>query len=188
VRRVVSAAVRAAFAAAAGIALAAAVGAAADDQRTRDLLAYAVATGPLAAVLGAIPLRPVAGSAGRRWIGAAMALGAAAITATVLAAIRFRYQGSVGTMSLGVLPFAREILFLPGLAPALALVGARTGRMRWSAAAGLGAALLAGPMLLVSAALGAVPLLNPFTVTALVVLGVAGLSLRVSGSGPAPSA
>jgi hypothetical protein len=167
----------------AGLGLAGALGALAADQRQRDLVAYTLGTLPLAAGLAAFARRPERGWAPG---GALLSIAAAALTAWVLAAIRFRL-GSEGIVSLQALPFTREGLIVVGLLPALALAGASVARRRGGLPASVGAGVLvtlvSGPMLLVSAGLGALPALDPIVVTILVLVGAGSWAGRVRDPG-----
>jgi hypothetical protein len=163
-----------------GVALAGLLGIAAQDERRRDLLAYAIATMPLAALLAGVAAKRTGDGLdlGRSLTGALLAVSFGLLTAAVLATVRFRSLGSTGLISLTALPFTREGLMVVGILPALAIAGGRAARrdgwglrfgLLGSIGIGIAGSLLAGPMLILSSLIGRLPLLSPPVVTLLAV-------------------
>lgn len=159
------------------------------SDRAGMIIAYAIATMPLAALLGAAGAYLASQTPKGPWaVGASVALAGAVITAMVTATIRFRQTGATGFASLSALPYTAEFLMLAGVSPALVMLGAGVARhqtargtravLGWSLAAGVASSALIGLTLIAVRALGSLPFLNPVVLWTLVAAAVAALGWR----------
>ncbi len=159
------------------------------SDRAGVVIAYAIATMPLSAGIGALGQNLAARAPRGPWgLGAAGAMIGAVTAALVAATIRFHQAGATGFVSLSVLPFTAEFLMLAGVCPAVVVLGAgvagrQGGRgtrsvVGWSAAAGAGSSALVGLVLIVVSALGSLPFMNPVVLWALVAAAIAGMAWR----------
>ncbi len=157
--------------------------------RAGIIVAYAIATMPLAAGLGAGGLYLASRTPKGPWVaGAVSALAGAVIAAMVAATIRFRQTGATGFVSLSALPYTAEFLMLAGVSPALLVLGAGIARRQafhgalpavaWCLAAGVAASALVGLTLIVVRGLGSLPLLNPVVLWILLAATIAGVGWR----------
>ncbi len=159
------------------------------SDRAGVIIAYAIGTMPLSAVIGGLGGYFAGRAPGGRWgLGISAALIGAAAAALVAATFRFRQAGATGFVSLSALPFTAEFLMLAGVCPAIAVLGAgvagrQAGRglrsvVGWSVVAGAGSSALVGVTLIVVRALGSMPFLNPVVLWALAAAVIAGLGWR----------
>lgn len=159
------------------------------SDRAGMIIAYAIATMPLAALLGAAGAYLANQAPKEPWaVGASLALAGAVITAMVAATIRFRQTGATGFVSLSALLYTAEFLMLAGVSPALVMLGAGVARRQsgrgtravlgWSLAAGVASSALVGLTLIAVRALGSLPFLNPVVLWTLVAAAIAAIGWR----------
>lgn len=162
--------------------------------RAGVIIAYAVATMPLATMLGAVGLYLMSRFPRRPWAGgAAVALGGAVAAAIVAATIRFRQTGATGFVSLSALPYTAEFLMLAGVWPAVLVLGAGLARRQAPGGpikvavsclgAGVVSSALLGLTLIAARELGRLPFLNPVVISMVLAAGLAGFGWRRIGSG-----